>query len=123
MFMLRASGIHGIGVFTTDRVAKGDVLRLWPDNDWRELSEAEADADPVVVALRDTYCVKIEGGYRCPRNFMRMSVGWFTNHSTDPNVKPDAAQDLDFVALRDIAAGEEIVCDYRDLSNVEVSPV
>jgi SET domain len=123
MFVLRGSSIHGVGVFTTERVPLGDVLRLWPDDDWREVSQAEADSDPQMLAMRDTYCVQIEGGYRCPKNFLRMSVGWFTNHSFEPNVKPDFAHDGDFVALRDIAPGEEIVCDYRDLSSVESAPV
>ena len=37
MLLLRPSPVHGIGVFTTENIAKGEYLRLWHADDYRFL--------------------------------------------------------------------------------------
>jgi SET domain-containing protein len=122
MLVLRPSPVHGIGVFTTAAIAKGERLRLWDGNDWRFVSFADAHSDPAVRELRDVYCVRVEGGYMCPLAFNRMSIGWYMNHSEEPNAWSSAALNYEYYAARDIAAGEEIFCDYRLLSPEETPP-
>jgi Proteins containing SET domain len=44
------------------------------------------------------------------QDFHRMSIGWYTNHSKQPNVETRT-----WKALRDIKKGEEITIDYDAL--------
>jgi SET domain-containing protein len=46
-----------------------------------------------------------------PRTFNMLSVGWYVNHSDEPNLV--AGDDGRFRALRRIATGEELTADYR----------
>jgi hypothetical protein len=122
MLVLKPSAVHGIGVFTTTPVPSGAHVRLWQADDWRALTAAEASADPEVWAMRDVYCVSTPTGYNCPLDFHRMSVGWYMNHSARPNVRSSEELGWEYYATRDIAAGEELFCDYRELSPVESAP-
>ena len=122
MLVLKPSAVHGIGVFTTARIVSGTHVRLWQDEDWRFLTLAEAEADPDVWAMRDIYCVTTATGYHCPLDFHRMSIGWYMNHSGRPNVRSSAELGWEYYAVRDIAAGEELFCNYRELSPVESAP-
>ncbi len=42
-----------------------------------------------------------------------MSVGWFLNHSNEPNAEND--EHYDYYAIRDIPKGAEILIDYDKL--------
>ena len=122
MLVLRPSAIHGIGVHTTAFIPEGDHLRLWQSDDWRFLTFAEAKEDADVWAMRDIYCVKDAEGYHCPLDFHRMSIGWYMNHADRPNVHSSRELNFEYFAARAIAAGEEIVCDYRTLTPYESAP-
>ena len=122
MLVLKPSAIHGIGVWTMDAIPAGEFLRLWQPDDWRFVPFAEAEKDPDLWAVRDIYCVKDKDGYHCPLDFHRMSIGWFMNHSDMPNVRSSKELNYEYYAVRDIAAGEEIVCDYRALTPYESAP-
>ena len=122
MLVLRPSPVQGIGVFTTAPIAAGEHLRLWQEEDWRFVPFAEAERDPELRVVAETYCVRDAGGYRCPLDFHRMSIGWYMNHSDTPNVRYRAPNDFEYCAIRDIAAGEEILCDYRLLTPFESAP-
>jgi len=122
MLFLKPSSIAGVGVFTDAPIAAGAHLRLWHDDDWRLVTFSEAEADPEHRLAYETWCVREEAGYRCPLDFHRMSIGWYMNHSDTPNVRSSAALGWQYYASRDIAAGEEIVCDYNALSPVESAP-
>jgi len=98
--VMRKSSIHGTGTFATGAIGAGERL-LWvsggvvySSEDWRtgkvhldgELyNEAQIGPDLFIATPK--------------------SVGYYLNHSCDPNV-------LNFIARRDIAAGEEITTDY-----------
>jgi SET domain-containing protein len=122
MLVLRPSAISGVGVFTTAPIVKGEHLRLWQEEDWRFVSRAEAETDPEVRELRDTYCVTDASGYWCPLDFHRMSIGWYMNHSDQPNVSTSRELNYEYYAVRDIEAGEEIVCDYSRITPYESAP-
>ena len=122
MLVLRASSIHGVGIFTTQTIAKGDHVRLWQEGDYRFVTFAESDEDPDLREVREIYCVKDGKGYHCPADFHRMSIGWYMNHSDTPNVRSSAAEGWEYYATRAIEAGEEIVCDYTSLTPYESAP-
>jgi SET domain-containing protein len=46
------------------------------------------------------------------RSFSHMHVGWYLNHSDQPNAHHERFK---YFASRDIDANEEITIDYRDL--------
>ncbi len=122
MFVLKPSPIQGVGVFTTRAIAEGEHLDLWPEEDWRFVPDAEAARDPQMAELGETYCVRDSGGWRCPLDFRRMSIGWYMNHSDRPNARPAPERNYHYFAARDISAGEEIVCDYSAITPYEHAP-
>jgi SET domain-containing protein len=109
---LAPSAIHGIGVFAIEPVAQGTAV-------WRFAKGLDMEFGPEIV---DTLPAHVRTffthyGY-LDRNMQRIILCFddarFVNHSDRPNVATDYAQDpygLD-VALRDIAAGEELTMDY-----------
>ncbi len=101
---LRASPIHGIGVFTTIPIAEGSDLFHLPGEVVR-LPEG-----PLTAANFEGEWNAISGQALLLRR-ERTSYG-FMNHSRDPNcvIAADARR---VWARRDIAAGEELTLDYR----------
>lgn len=106
-FILKPSLIHGVGVFATHSITKGTRLRLFPRSDTVRYKRSVPDEfDRYVVALDAP-------GIMCPADFGRMSVGWYANHSEQPNTA--ILRNYRYVAARDIQAGEEITIDYDRL--------
>ena len=103
MLLLKLSSIQGVGVFTTQAIPSGEQLRLWQPDDWRFLTFAEAESDPDFREVGKTYCVSDAGGYWCPLDFHRMSIGYYMNHSDAPNVH--TSKDLVQGGRRHAAAG------------------
>ena len=114
----------GKGLFATRAIAKG--TRLFGEDDWIDEEEKRsfstltlAQLNELKPALRavflryayNTTPDQITGTFR-PEN-VRHPVN-FTNHSCDPNAGYDGADNI--VALRGIAAGEEIRMDYGTFS-------
>lgn len=56
------------------------------------------------------FCCGSEAGFFAPEDFNRLPICWYMNHSCEPNVGFDA--DDNFVAMHEIAAGEELCWDY-----------
>lgn len=105
---LAPSGIHGIGVFTAERVPAGTMIWEFTDGvDWRIEGEALARfPEPYQTMLRH-YC------YREPDDTYVLcgDNAKFMNHADEPNCDdPDGPRT---VANRDIEPGEELTCDYR----------
>ena len=58
-----------------------------------------------------------------------MEVGWYLNHSAQPNMRIESYQDgqeedcllyvINYHIIRDIKAGEEVLIDYNDLDEPE----
>ena len=103
-----ASPVHGLGVFSTQFVAKG--TRVWvahPVID-REISPSELQSlPPHVVKLIETHSEYLSG-----KDLFRLSAdgGYYMNHSNDPNLVDHGDE---MFACRDIQQSEELFCDYR----------
>jgi SET domain-containing protein len=106
------SGIHGMGLFAVEPVAKGTpVWRFEPRFDHDFSPEQFAELPMLAREHTRWFCfvskvdghVILSGDHAC-----------FINHSPTPNTgaPADAKTSPTTVALRDIAAGEEILCDY-----------
>lgn len=105
------SAIEGVGVFAAEPIGGGTPIwrleagfdRLVPLEDYRS-------APPVLRELLDRYA------YPSPDQpgFLVYEVdnGRFMNHADAPNT--DFSEPSGGTALRDIAAGEELTCDYGE---------
>lgn len=107
---LDKSPIQGLGVFAKNPVPKGTVIwRLDPRFDQLiEVEQYESTAGPIKSYL-DRYCYPRRSD---PRYVVfEADDARYMNHADDPNfgyLSEDEA-----IALRDIAAGEELTCDYN----------
>src|SRR4051812_36288017 len=106
------SNIHGIGVFALEPIAKGQAgWQFWQGLDM-EFSPDIAQGLPAHVQTFFTHYGYLDR--KVKRIILCFDDARFVNHSDDPNVAADYAQDpygLD-VALRDISPGEELTMDY-----------
>ena len=97
------SPVHGVGLFAAQDIPKG--TKVWEFNPLVDVTIAPEDLDKLSAPSRET----IERlAYFCDeRNAYIVSAdgAHYMNHSDDPSVRDD-------VAVRDIAAGEELTEDY-----------
>jgi SET domain-containing protein len=109
---LAPSPIHGLGVFAAAPIATGTPV-------WRFAKNLDMEFSPDIVPTLPPHVQEFFAHYGyLDRNVQRIILCFddarFVNHSESANVTTDYAQDpygLD-VALRDIAAGEEITMNY-----------
>jgi SET domain-containing protein len=111
------SSIHGLGVFAANFVPNGSKVweyhpaidRLIP------VSDLEGLPDHVITRL------EAHSEYLPDRHALRVAVDgdYYMNHSDDPNLEDDGV----FVfARRDIRAGEELLCNYRQTVVIAFDP-
>lgn len=103
------SAIEGVGVFAAEPIAKGQrVSRFDPGFDRLIPREDYEKAPPFLKTLLDRYA------FPHPDDLdlivYEVDNSRFMNHSPAPNT--DFSDFAAGVALRDIAAGEELTCDY-----------
>ena len=104
---VKTSGAKGRGVFARRRFNHGDLIErapviLLPDEQWLEMEK---------TSLSNYYYNWNEHG-----SVLALGYGSLYNHSYKPNavyVKHFSALLIDYVALRDIAEGEEITINYN----------
>ena len=109
---LDVSDIHGIGLFADEDIPAGAII--WKFNRLIDLRCAEADIQELSDSSREqiskySYREKHTGLYVLCGDDAR-----FFNHSANPNCLDfyhSEEQDIT-IAVRDIAAGEELTCDY-----------
>ncbi|MFL6762450.1 MAG: SET domain-containing protein [Sphingomicrobium sp.] len=110
---LRASAIHGIGVFLTQRVGAGDLIWRFDSRIDRVFSDDELEEMPQHLRqfLR-TYST-LHGNLGlwvlCGDN------GRHFNHSDSPNTRSLGVAFGDDVAAEDIEPGTELTSDYRTI--------
>ena len=102
------SSIHGLGVFAAAPIPRGTVIwELDTAADW-VLTEDEMGAFPRKLQEQmEAWTYQAEDG----RYILCSDGAKFMNHSFDPNC--DDHGPYQTVAARDIAAGDELTCDYR----------
>lgn len=99
------SKIQGQGLFALEDFKPGDVVVAWVTSN--TLSNEEYERLP---EEQRRYAVRYKGGW-----LYMLGPGRSINHSCDPNTIPLNGSD---VAIRNIAAGEEITSDYRPVMPV-----
>lgn len=109
-FVLKNSD-HGVGVFAFHDIRANTYLRVFGDENNPHNVSIVRKKEAVPEFFR-SYCVDRGETMECPSDFGCMEVGWFINHSKNPNVY---VRNREFYALRDILAGEEITIDYNFL--------
>lgn len=109
---LSPSGIHGIGLFAAESIPKGTVL--WgfdPPLDERFTPEEVAGMPPMMKTFLARYAYSDRGTLVLCGDHAR-----FMNHSPTPNCGNDPTRQFT-LALRDIAAGEELTDDYATMED------
>jgi SET domain-containing protein len=104
--ILRQSRIHSYGCYTTRPIRKG---RLIVEYVGEYLTYEQAD--DLYDDFENTYLFGLDGGKRIIDGY---GVAAFVNHSCKPNCETDQIRGkMWIIALRDIAAGEELTYDYN----------
>jgi SET domain-containing protein len=114
---LRPSKVHGVGVFAIRKIKKGTNIFSGDDADvvWIKKSSLRRLPGEIRKLYEDFAVIRNDGTeYGCPKSFNVLTVGWYLNESENPNVRCDKS--FDFLALRDIAVGEELTVDYGTYS-------
>ena len=118
---LGVSAINGIGVFAGEPIRAGTIIFA---NDRRPIRWTPAgqidtlDLTSFQRAFYRDFAVRRDGMLGTPESFDLLSVGWYVNEpeaGSEANLRP--ADDLTFVAARDIAAGEELTIRYDDFAS------
>ena len=110
---LRDSGIEGKGLFAKAPFIKGERFKVASgEHSWVTMIDAEFQ---VYITTVDAYDAAYLGNRRHRVSTVSREVDSanYGNHGCDPNT---ASVDDERVALRDIAAGEELTIDYAELS-------
>jgi SET domain-containing protein len=106
-----ASEIEGVGVFAATPIRKGELIwRLAPDFDRMVPADAYDALPEVMKELLDRYAYPSPDrpGYLV----YEVDNGRFMNHADTPNT--DFSAYGGGWATRDIAAGEELTCNYHE---------
>jgi len=102
--ILRQSRIHSYGCYTTRPIRKGTLIVEYVG----EYLTYE-QADDLYDDFENTYLFGLDGGKRIIDGY---GVAAFVNHSCKPNCETDQiGSKMWIIALRDIAAGEELTYD------------
>tara|TARA_R100001440_G_scaffold49766_1_gene69692 strand:- start:9735 stop:10097 length:363 start_codon:yes stop_codon:yes gene_type:complete len=109
MIKIQDSSIEGVGVFADRNILKDEVIEscfyvVIDNDDIKKNSRLDDYLFQSPDNDEDYYCV--------------LGAGMIYNHGSDPNAEWQISETdnrfLEFVALRDIAAGEEIVHHYGE---------
>ena len=108
---VRESDIQGRGVYASRAIRKGTWIIEYTGE---RISHAEADMryDDENMERHHTFLFTIDE-HICIDAFIGGNEARFVNHSCDPNCETVLAEgEIHIVAMRDIAAGEELTYDY-----------
>jgi SET domain-containing protein len=103
--IVKSSSLHGAGVYTTAPIKKGARVLEYtgPRLTAKECEGLYADTEVTYLFAMDDHNIIIDG----------FGMAAFVNHSCDPNCETDQIDDRIWIlALRNIAAGEELTYDY-----------
>ncbi len=108
---LSTSMIEGVGIFAAEPIKAGDVIwRLEPKFD---VFFTDADIEELPPHMQDFIARYFYPHMRKPGTWvLEADNGRFMNHSNTPNT--DFTGFEEGFAISDIAAGEEITCNYHD---------
>ncbi|MBI1385657.1 MAG: SET domain-containing protein-lysine N-methyltransferase [Rhizobiales bacterium] len=113
--ILKPSAIEGLGLFAAEPIAKGTVT--WRFVEGYDPLFSQADIDALPEPARSDTLKYVYLNVEAVVYVYCLDNARFMNHADDPNTGSVTTPDDSFgydVALRDIAAGEEMTCDYRE---------
>jgi SET domain-containing protein len=118
LITIKPSTVHGIGVFAISDIPKG-CSTIFSRNvgNWIKVPIADIETLPEhSKSLVETYCLYDEENYYLPDyGFKVMDLVNYLNHSSAPNIE-SINDGENFIALRDIKAGEELFVSYHDIA-------
>lgn len=120
MFTLKCSPIPeaGVGVFTTLPLRKGEWADIFDPLDGKFVEKPQSEEE---MKILNHFGIEMKNGWFVPLDWRRISIGWYLNHSDNPNLEGNSDQTA-YYATRDILAGEELTIDYAKLDgNVDNS--
>ncbi|MCB1746490.1 MAG: SET domain-containing protein-lysine N-methyltransferase [Gammaproteobacteria bacterium] len=111
--VVRESPIHGHGLFATTPIAAGDIVAVKGGHvlsavQWRALEPALGSAE--IQLSEDLFIAPVDAAGRAGSML-------YLNHSCDPNCA--IAGQIVFVAMRDIATGEELTHDWATTDDLD----
>ena len=104
--MVKASGIHGRGLFARERIGKDEIVCIKGGHvfDRRRLTALPPELGPAEIQITEDLFI---GPVRAEERDGGMI---FSNHSCEPNIGVQGQ--IVFVAMRDVEAGEELTHDW-----------
>lgn len=118
---VRRSGVHGKGVFALQPIARGEHVITYEGEriTWDE-AQRRHPHDP--AQPDHTFYFHVDDGHVIDGKVNGNAARWI-NHSCDPNcIADDETGDVHVLALRDIAAGEELFYDYGLIIDERMTP-
>lgn len=103
--IVKSSSLHGAGVYTTTAIPKGTRVLEYtgPRLTRKQTDGMYSDNEVTYLFTMDDNETVIDG----------FGMAAFVNHSCDPNCESDQIDNrIYIIALRDLAAGEELLYDY-----------
>lgn len=109
--------LHGLGVFATKNILRGQAVYRREPTFTLCLPRSQFDSLPENVRTKMlSYTYFGKGEHRLQHAmYFDADDSRFLNHSSTPNLMPVGDGNV-YLAREDIAAGEELCCDYRDFS-------
>jgi hypothetical protein len=107
---LEKSPIHGFGVFAKQFIPKG--TKVWEFNPIFDIVLSEEQFEALPPSSREEIEIHLYQPDVGGKLYYESTMGKYMNHSRDPNV--DFSEIGCGWATRDIEAGEEMTCNYRD---------
>lgn len=108
--VLEESPIHGLGVFSSEKITKGEIIEECPF-----LAFPQSKNEKVPAFSNYTFC--FPRGEIWTTHALVMGYGSYYNHSETPNVEWYTKNELGFfvfVAVDDIEEGQELFINYSN---------
>lgn len=116
---LDKSLIHGFGVFANAFIPKG--AKVWEYNPIFDICITEEEFEKLPPSAKGEIEIHLYQPDAGGKLYYESTMGKYMNHSREPNV--DFTEVGCGWATRDIAAGDELTCDYRhfmaDVSHID----
>ena len=107
---------NGVGVFAIREIPEATKLFVGDVGETVQILIADVNKleDAELRRMYYDFCPVINDFFVAPLDFNQMTMGWYLNHSDDPNVQID--EQLQFITSRFIQVGEEVTANYTTYS-------
>lgn len=114
---LAPSPIHGSGLFAGEPIVSG--TDVWRFQEGFDLEKTPAEVAALPAVAQDWFKRYGYLDHHLDQYILSFDDARFMNHSEDPNVRPDYKRHRSAVgvAVRDIARGEEMTINYREIEH------